>query len=93
MITVTPVRSVPAWRRCPVCRGALAPRGANVAVTIDAETDASIQAVTHKACASLITQFTRERGYTPGELAEVGVWGEGMRRPVRRERPVVGRRE
>lgn len=93
MITVTPVRSVPAWRRCPVCRGALAPRGANVAVTIDAETDASIQAVTHKACASLITQFTRERGYTPGELAEVGVWGEGMRRPVRRERPVGGRRE
>ena len=93
MITGTPVRSVPAWRRCPVCRGALAPRGANVAVTIDAETDASIQAVTHKACASLITQFTRERGYTPGELAEVGVWGEGMRRPVRRERPVGGRRE
>lgn len=93
MITVTPVRSVPAWRRCPVCRGALAPRGANVDVTIDAETDASIQAVTHKACASLITQFTRERGYTPGELAEVGVWGEGMRRPVRRERPVGGRRE
>lgn len=93
MITVTPVRSVPAWRRCPVCRGALAPRGANVAVTIDAETDASIQAVTHKVCASLITQFTRERGYTPGELAEVGVWGEGMRRPVRRERPVGGRRE
>ena len=93
MITVTPVRSVPAWRRCPVCRGALAPRGANVDVTIDAETDASIQAVTHKACASIITQFTRERGYTPGELAEVGVWGEGMRRPVRRERPVGGRRE
>lgn len=93
MIAVQTVRSVPAWRRCPVCRGALAPRGANVAVTIDAETDASIQAVTHKACASLITQFTRERGYTPGELAEVGVWGEGMRRPVRRERPVGGRRE
>lgn len=93
MITVTPVRSVPAWRRCPVCQGTLAPRGANVAVTIDAETDASIQAVTHKACASLITQFTRERGYTPAELAEVGVWGEGMRRPVRRERPVGGRRE
>lgn len=90
MIAVKPVRSVPAWRRCPVCRGALAPRGANVSVTIDAEADASIQAVTHNACASIIVQFTRERGYTPGELAEVGVWGEGMRRPARRERPVGG---
>lgn len=76
MIVVKPVRSVPAWRRCPVCRGALAPRGANVAVTIDAETDASIQAVTHKACVGLIVQFTRERGYTPAELAEVGGWAE-----------------
>ena len=76
MIAVKPVRSVPAWRRCPVCRGALAPRGANIAVTIDAETDASIQVVTHKACVGLIVQFTSERGYTPGELAEVGVWAE-----------------
>jgi len=93
MIAVTPVRSVPAWRRCPVCRGVLAPRGANMSVTIDAETGAPIRAVTHNACASLIAQFTRERGYTPSELAEVGVWGEGMRRPARRERPVGGRRE
>lgn len=76
MIAVKPVRSVPAWRRCPVCRGALAPRGANVSVTIDAEADASIQAVTHNACASIIVQFTRERGYTPAELAEVGGWAE-----------------
>lgn len=76
MIVVQPVRSVPAGRRCPVCRGALAPRGANVAVSIDAETGASIQAVTHKACVGLIVQFTRERGYTPAELAEVGGWAE-----------------
>lgn len=79
MIAVQRVRSVPAWRRCAVCRGALAPRGANVAVTIDAETGASIQAVTHKACGGLIVQFTRERGYTPAELAEVGIWAEETR--------------
>lgn len=69
MIAVQTVRSVPAWRRCPVCRGALAPRGANVAVTIDAETDASIQVVTHKACVGLIVQFTRERAGLCGTCA------------------------
>lgn len=77
MIAVQTVRSVPAWRRCPVCRGALAPRGANVAVTIDAENEvAAIEAITHKACARTVIEFTRERGYTPAELAEVGAWIE-----------------
>lgn len=77
MIAVTPVRSVPAWRRCPVCRTRLAPRGSNVAVTIDAENEVTaIEAITHKACARTVIEFTRERGYTPAELAEVGDWIE-----------------
>lgn len=77
MITVQQVRSVPAWRRCPVCRTRLAPRGSNVAVTIDAENEVTaIEAITHKACARTVIEFTRERGYTPAELAEVGAWIE-----------------
>lgn len=77
MIAAQPVRSVPAWRRCPVCRTRLAPRGSNVTVTIDAENEvAAIEAITHKACARTVIEFTRERGYTPAELAEVGAWIE-----------------
>ena len=77
MITVTPVRSVPAWRRCPVCRTQLAPRGSNVRITIDAGNQATaIEAIIHKACAQTVIEFTRERGYTPAELAEVGAWIE-----------------
>lgn len=77
MITVQPVRSVPAWRRCPVCRTRLAPQGSNVRVTVDAGNEATaIEAITHKACAQTVIDFTRARGYTPAELAAVGVWAE-----------------
>jgi hypothetical protein len=48
-----------------------------VAVTIDAENEVTaIEAITHKACARTVIEFTRERGYTPAELAEVGDWIE-----------------
>lgn len=75
MIEIKPVRTVSAFRRCPVCREQLAPKGANVRITIDAENKATaIEATTHKACAKTIVEFTRARGYTPAELAEVGAW-------------------
>lgn len=75
MIEIKPVRTVSAFRRCPVCREQLAPKGSNVRITVDAENEASaIEAVTHKACAKAVISFTRARGYTPAELAEVGVW-------------------
>lgn len=80
MIEVKPVHAVRAFRRCPVCRTQLAPRGSNVRITIDAGNEATaIEAVTHKACARAVIDFTRERGYTPAELAEVGVWAEETR--------------
>lgn len=75
MIEIKPVRTVNAFRRCPVCRTQLAPKGSNVTVTIDAENEATaIEHITHKACAQTVIAFTRARGYTPAELAEVGVW-------------------
>ena len=44
------------------------------AITVDAENEATaIEAITHKACARTVVEFTRARGYTPAELAEVGV--------------------
>ena len=77
MIEIKTARNVPAFRHCPVCRTRLAPRGSNVTVTIDAETEApAIEATTHTACARTVIEFTRARGYTPAELAEVGVWAE-----------------
>ena len=75
MIEIKPVRTVSAFRRCPVCREQLAPKGLNVHITVDAENEASaIEAVTHKACAQAVISFTRSRVYTPAELAEVGAW-------------------
>lgn len=75
MIEIKPVRTVHAYRRCPVCREQLAPKGSNVRVTIDAENEATaIKTITHTACARTIINFTRARGYTPAELAEVGGW-------------------
>ena len=80
MIEIKPVRTVHAYRRCPVCRTQLAPKGSNVRITIDAENEATaIEAFTHKACAQTDINFTRERGYTPAELVEVGVWAEEQR--------------
>lgn len=77
MIEIKPARNVPGFRFCPVCRTRLAPRGANVLVTVDAETEATaIATLTHARCAEMIVRFTRARGYTPAELAEVGVWAE-----------------
>nr|DAI08707.1 MAG TPA: tax1-binding protein [Caudoviricetes sp.]DAS86600.1 MAG TPA: tax1-binding protein [Caudoviricetes sp.] len=75
MIEIKPVRTVRAFRRCPVCREQLAPKGSNVRITVDAENEATaIEHITHKACAQTVIAFTRARGYTPAELAEVGVW-------------------
>ena len=80
MIEIKPARNVPGFRFCPVCRTRLAPRGANVFVTVDAETEATaIKTATHKACAQTVIDFTRARGYTPAELAEVGIWAEETR--------------
>ena len=77
MIETKAVRHVPAFRVCPVCRTRLAPRGSNVRVTVDAENDkTAIEQTTHKACAQTIIDFTRARGYTPADLAEVGIWVE-----------------
>lgn len=77
MIEIKPVRTVHAFRRCPVCRTQLTPRGSNVRVTVDAENDkTAIEQTTHKACAQAVIDFTRARGYTPAELAEVGIWVE-----------------
>lgn len=77
MNEIKPLHTVHAFRRCPVCRTQLAPRGSNVRITIDAENqDAAIETITHKACARAVIDFTRARGYTPAELAEVGVWAE-----------------
>lgn len=75
MIEIKPVRTVHAYRRCPVCRETLATNGSNARVTIDAENEATaIEHITHKACAQTVISFTRARGYTPAELVEVGVW-------------------
>ena len=75
MIEIKPVRTVRAFRRCPVCREQLAPKGSNVRITVDAENEATaIEHSTYKACAQTVIAFTRARGYTPAELAEVGVW-------------------
>lgn len=77
MIEIKTARNAQAFQRCPVCRTRLAPRGSNVTVTIDAETEATaISALTHARCAQTIIDFTRARGYTPAELAEVGAWKE-----------------
>lgn len=77
MIEIKKARNVPGFRFCPVCRTCLAPKGSNVRITIDAENEApAIEHFTHKACAQTVISFTRARGYTPAELAEVGVWAE-----------------
>ena len=77
MIEIKAVRRAPAYRRCPVCRGTLATNGSNARVTIDAENEATaIATLTHARCAQTIIEFTRARGYTPAELAEVGIWAE-----------------
>ena len=80
MIEIKPARNVPAFRHCPVCHTRLAPKGSNVRVTIDAENAATaIEAFAHKACAKTVIDFTREHGYTPAELAKVGIWAEENR--------------
>lgn len=77
MIEIKKVRRAPHFRRCPVCRDMLAPNGSNARVTIDAENETTaITRLTHARCAETIIDFTRARGYTPTELAEVGVWVE-----------------
>lgn len=78
MIAVKRIRRAPAHiTRCPVCRERIAPQGANVRVTIDAENEATaISAITHAACARTVVEFARERGYAPAELTAVGVWAE-----------------
>mgnify|MGYP000847250359 FL=1 len=78
MITVKRIRKAPAYvTTCPVCHTRIAPQGANVRVVIDAESEATaISAITHAACARVVIDFTRERGYAPAELAEVGAWIE-----------------
>ena len=64
----------------PGCHTRIAPQGANVRVVIDAESEATaISAITHSACARVVIDFTRERGYAPAELAKVGDWIEGGR--------------
>ena len=46
-------------------------------IIIDAESEATaISAIAHAACARVVIDFTRERGYTPAELAAVGSWME-----------------
>lgn len=74
MITVKRIRKAPAYvTTCPVCHTRIAPQGANVRVVIDAESEATaISVITHAACARVVIDFTRERGYAPAELAEVG---------------------
>ena len=80
MIEIKSVRTVHAFRCCPVCRTQLAPKGSNVRVTVDAEkATTAIKQVTHKACAKTVIDFTREHGFTPAELVEVGVWAEEQR--------------
>lgn len=80
MIEIKQARKVSGFRFCPVCRTRLAPKGSNVRVTVDAENEAAaIEHITHKACAQTVISFTRERGYTPAELVEVGVWAEEQR--------------
>lgn len=80
MIEIKKARNVPGFRFCPVCRTRLAPKGSNVRVNIDTENEATaIEHITHKACAQTVISFTRERGYTPAELAEVGIWAEETR--------------
>lgn len=80
MIEIKPIRTAPAYSTCPVCRTRLAPKGSNVRVTVDAENEATaIEHFTHKACAQTVIGFTRARGYTPAELAEVGIWAEETR--------------
>jgi hypothetical protein len=81
MITTQKIRKIPAHvTACPVCRARLAPHGANVRVAVDAESEATaISAITHAACARKVIEFTRERGYTPAELAAIGVWAEEQR--------------
>lgn len=80
MIEIKQAHKVPGFRFCPVCRTRLAPKGSNVRVTVDAENEAAaIEHITHKACAQTVISFTRERGYTPAELVEVGVWAEEQR--------------
>lgn len=78
MIAVKRIRRAPAHiTRCTVCREHIAPQGANVRVTIDAENEATaISAITHAACARTVVEFARERGYAPAELTAVGVWAE-----------------
>lgn len=80
MIEIKAVRRARSYRRCPICSTQLAPKGSNVIVTIDAENeDTAIEAITHKACAQTVIDFTRARSYTPAELVEVGVWAEEQR--------------
>lgn len=81
MITTQKIRKIPAHvTACPVCRERLAPHGANVRVTVDAESAATaISAITHAACARAVIEFTCERGYAPAELVAVGVWAEEQR--------------
>ncbi len=81
MIAVKRIRKAPAYATtCPVCRTRIAPQGANVRITIDADSDATaISAITHSACARVVIDFTREHGYAPAELVKVGDWIEGGR--------------
>lgn len=78
MIAVKRIRKAPACvTTCQVCHTRIAPQGANVRITIDAENEATaITTVVHAACARVVIDFTRERGYTPAELAEAGIWAE-----------------
>lgn len=77
MIEIEAIPHAPSYTRCPICRATLATNGSNAIVTIDAETEATaITTLTHAHCAETIINFTRARGYTPAELAEVGTWAE-----------------
>lgn len=78
MIAVKRIRKAPAHvTTCPVCNTRIAPQGANVRITIDAESEATaISAIAHAACARVVIDFTRERGYAHADLAAVGSWME-----------------
>lgn len=78
MITVKRIRKAPAYvTTCPVCHTRIAPQGANVRIIIDAESETTaISAIACAGCARVVIDFTREHGYMPAELEEVGSWVE-----------------
>lgn len=74
MIEIRPVRTVRAFRRCPVCREQLAPKGSNVTVTIDAENQATaIKTITHSLRAHDHRIHSRSRLYACGACGGRGL--------------------